>query len=333
MRRKKCNVFLLTLVISICICCTTAYAANIPKLNIDKNPVYARNKISNIINEANSNYAMTAAKYKDVDIIDVGKVKSIEKNQKSLSVDFGSDQPVIVKTNQKDDVSRLSEGSYVTVYGKLNFESEKKKTVSVKADHLVKKNDKLSFDYYIYGSKKAYSDSDSILMSLANNRIKYRIPKNWSETEPKNYDKIFNNKIYNNKTGKCYYMNLVSGEIEPEIFCIFYFDNNFFLEESGDKDKTADIEKEIINNICPEDTKNAKIWPFPTENSTSSTGVKYDHYVANYDNYRIEFVFTPIKGKDTNDNGGICVMMHMYNDDSIKPDDVLYVMNSLSVSG
>lgn len=332
MRKNKCNVILLTVVISICIC-STAYAANIPKLNIDKYPVYIRSKISKVINEASSNYAGTAAKYKEVDIIDVGKVKSIDKNQKSLSVDFGSESPITVKTNQKDEVAKLSEGSYVTVYGKLNFESEKKKTVSIKADHLVKKNDKLLFDYYIYGSKNAYSDSNSILVSLANNRIKYRIPKKWSETEPKNYDKIFNNKIYSNKTGKCYYMNLASGDAEPEVFCIFYFDNNYFLEQSGDKDRTADIEKEIINNICPEDTKNAKLWPFPTENSTSSTGVKFDHYVANYDNYRIEFAFTPVKGHDTNDNGGICVMIHMYNNDSIKPDDVLYVMNSLSISG
>ena len=60
--------------------------------------------------------------------------------------------------------------------------------------------------------------------------------------------------------------------------------------------------------------------------------MEFDHYTANCDNYHIEFAFTPVKGLNANDNGGICVLMHMYIDDSIRPDDVLYVMSTLSVA-
>ena len=265
MRKTKWNVILLTILFSVCIC-STSLAANIPKLNIDKNPVYAKCNISNVINEKNKDYSRTASKYKDVDIIDVGKVESKEKNNKSLSVVFGSES-VTVKTNQKDEVAKLSAGSTVAVYGKLDFESEKKKQISIKADHIIEQNDTLVSDFYIYGSKRTYSDRNSKKITLANNRISFKIPKSWINTEAENYDKIFNNKIYSEKTGKCYYINLVSGAAEPEVFCIFYFDNNYFLEESGDKNRTTDIEKEIINNICPEDEKNLKL-RFPTETST-----------------------------------------------------------------
>ena len=95
----------------------------------------------------------------------------------------------------------------------------------------------------------------------------YMIPNEWVTTEAEAYDKIFNSKIYSDKTGKCYYINRALGGNEPEVFCIFYFDNNVFLERSGDKDRTRDIEKEIINNICPDEEKVWKIG-FPTEEST-----------------------------------------------------------------
>ncbi len=328
-KTKRLIVAVLTLITAMCMC---GFATNTPKLNIDKRPVYARCNVSEIISDAKNNYSDTSSKYKDVEIIDAGVVKSIEKNQKTLTVKFLSTE-VKVKTDQKSEVAKLSVGSNVTVYGKFDFESEKKKTISINADHLINEDVKLSYDYYLYGGKRGYSIGDSTSISLADNRIKYMIPNDWVATEAEAYDKIFNSKIYSDQTGKCYYINRVFGNAEPEVFCIFYFDNNYFLEKSGNKDKTEDIEKEIINNICPKEKDVWKgIFTFPTEESTSANGVEFDHYVANFDNYRIEFAFTPVKGINADDNGGICVVMHMYIDDSIRPDDVLYVMNSLIVS-
>ena len=106
-------------------------------MNIDKNPVYAKCNVEEVVAEANNNYSTTSAKYKNTEIIDAGIVKSIDKNKKSIIVKFESTE-VKVKTDQKAVVSTLSEGSNVTVYGKFDFESEKKKTISIKADHLNK---------------------------------------------------------------------------------------------------------------------------------------------------------------------------------------------------
>lgn len=326
--KETLTIFTLAMLLMFC-SCGAAFATNTPKLNIDKRPVYAKCSIDEVIKEANRDYKSISSKYENVDIIDVGIVKSIEKNQKSMRVTFRTYE-VTVNTDQKAEVARLAKGSNVTVYGKLKFESDKKKIVSVTADHIIKENVDLAFDYYIYGRKTGYKEKDSTSISLDGGRIEFMIPNDWVYTEAEAYDKIFNSKIYSSKTGKCYYINRALGGEEPEVFCAFYFDNNLFLERSGDSKKTKDIEKEIINNICPQEEKVWKV-VFPTESSTSSKGIEFSHYVANHDNYRVEFAFTPVKGKNINDNGGICVMMHMYINDSIVPDDVLYVMSSLKV--
>lgn len=325
---KICGILLLIIVVYMSMC-GFSFAGNVPKLNIDKKPVYKRCSVDMVLQDASNDYGAVNNKYKNVEIIDTGIVKTIEKNQKALIAEF-STKEVRVKAESKEEVRDLAEGDHITVYGTFDFESKKKKTVSIRADHVIKENVNLTDDYYIYGRKNGYSEKDSTKVTLAEKRIEFMIPKRWNSTEAKEYNKVFNNKIYSDRVGKCYYINRVSEREEPEVFCIFYFNNNVFLEKSGDRDNTRDIEKEIINNICPQEEKSWK-WVFPTEKSTSAKGVKFDHYVANYDNYRIEFVFTPVKGKNSNDNGGICVMMHMYIDDSIVPDDVLYVMNSLTV--
>ena len=326
--KKKCVIIPLIMLVAFC-SCGAIFSASTPKLNIDKKPVYARCLVDEVIKASNSNYDETSREYTDVDIVDSGVVKSKDKNQKSLRVVFRTFE-VTVRTQQKAEAALLSEGDRVTVYGKLQFGSGKNRTVYVYADHLVKQDTGLSQDYYIYGGRKGYSIKNSLNVGLADNRIKFMIPSEWAAAEADGYEKIFNAKIYSEGAGKCYYINGLSGEKEPEVFCAFYFDNNIFLKNSGDKDNTGEIEKEIVNNICPSERSAWKLI-FPTERSTSSKGVRFDHYVANFDNYRVEFAFTPVKGADMNDNGGICVLIHMYIDDSITPDDILYVMSTLSV--
>lgn len=324
-KNKRIIACILVIIASVFVC-----GANTPKLNIDDSPVYMKCNVEEIIEAANNDYKTISNEYKNVDIIDAGIVNSIEKNKKSLKVEFGS-QEVTVKA-VKEEVENLCEGCSVTVYGSFNFESEKKKIVSIKADHIVNEYVELKYDYYIFGGRRGYSDSQSTAISLADGRIEYKVPNDWLSTEATGYDKIFNSLIYSNNYGKCYYINRLVGAAEPEVFCVFYFDNNLFLEDSKDKDKSEDIEKEIINNICPDDVKNSK-WDltFPDETSISSKGIKFEHYVTDYDNYRVEFVFAPVKGKDESDNGGICVLLHLYIDDSIDTDDVLYVMSTLKV--
>lgn len=326
MRKNKRIIACILIVASSLFIC----GANTPKLNIDDRPVYIRCNVEEIVEEANNNYSGIRDEYKNVDIIDTGIVNSIEKNKKSLNVEFGA-QVIKVKAD-KSEVTNLYEGCNVTVYGQFDFESEKKKTVSIKADHLKNEENELKYDYYIYEGLRAYSEADSTSINMANGRIVFNIPNDWLSTEATGYDKIFNSLVYSNNLGKCYYINRIVEADEPEVFCIFYFDNNLFLENSKDKDNYEDIEKEIINNICPDEEDVLK-WDvfFPQDTSTSSRGIKFDHYITDYDNYRVEFAFAPVKGTDEADNGGICVLLHLYIDDSIVPDDILYVMSTLEI--
>ncbi len=330
------------LMISMLFLCGAAFSVNKPKLNIDDRPVYANLDPSLIAEEVAKDYDNASAKYKDADIVSQGIISSIAENQKSLKVKFDSVE-LEVTTSNKNEVAALSQGDKVTVYGKPKIGSSANKTVSIKADHILKATDTmkaadtLKDDYYIYQGK-SYSDKDSTEIALADDRIKFDIPKNWKYTEvdQTSYEKIFNSMIYKEGTGKCYYINNVKGNAEPEIFCAFYFDNNVFLDRSGDSSRIFDIEKAIVTNICPEEKTsftNPSTWKilFPTSSSTTSKGVKLHHYVGNYDNYRVEFVFAPVTGDTRDDNGGICVMMYLYNDDSTKPDDVLQALNSLEI--
>ncbi len=309
------------------------FSMGVPKLNMDKRPVYERCAVDRVADAAKENYSNAESVYKDRDIVATGIVKSIAKDQKSLTVNFDGVN-VAVGVSDKSSVIALKAGEGVTVYGKLKFD-KKDSRVWISADHLNKDAMKLKKDHYIYGGK-SYKDSNSVSVSMVDDRITYKIPYTWTYTEvaEEDYAKIFNDTIFSDKVGKCYYINGLNGSKTPEVFCIFYFNNNKFLEKSGDRDKTYDIEKSIINNICPKEKfrlYELATWDFPTEQSTSSKGLKFDHYVANYDNYRAEFAFTRVKGKDNNDNGGLVVAIHLYDDDSIEPDDVLYVLDSIQI--
>jgi hypothetical protein len=327
-KSKKLVIIVLALIVILCTC-----GADNLKLNIDKRPVYKKCSIDEVGIDANNDYVSTREKYENVDIFDVGTIKSVEKNNKSLNISFGSKE-ITVKPKEKSEVSELSVGSNAVVFGTIKFDSEKEKKISFSADHIKIAEAESSYDYYIYDGK-GYKSEESTKVSLADNRIEYMIPNTWVYTEPEAYDKIFNHLINSSNNGKCYYINLVSGKSEPEVVCIFYFDNNLFLEDIKDKGDTDKIELAIIDNICPEaeDDWAVSVVPFsfPTEESVSSNGIEFGHYITNYDNYRVEFAFTPVNGFDDNDSGGICMIIHMYIDDSVVPDDVLYVMNSLKI--
>ena len=323
MKKRKALVFITSiLILSLFLC---GFGSNTPKLDLDTKPVYLKCEISEVIQDLESKYKDTYDQYNDMPVVIAGTVKSIEKSQKSLVIKAGSRQ-IDVTTKQKEEVAKLSTEDIVTLYGRLNIGSEKNKTVSIKADHMVKENKSLSDDHYIYGGK-SYDDSKSSRVDISG--FSFMIPGTWKGTEvdKQSYEKIFNSNIYKDRVGKCYYINTVNNETEPEVFAVFYFNNNIFLEKNSNGSKTHDIEKSIISNICPkEDFKIYDVtkWVFPTETSKTTNGIKIDHYVGAYDNYRVEFAFAPV-------TDGICVMMHLYNDDSVNVDDVLYVLNSLSV--
>ena len=297
------------------------FARNKPKLVLNDHPVYTRRDVGE---EAGR-------------IVSSGSVISIDEGGKSLYADMGGKEMEIIASD-KSEILMLSPGNDIIVYGILKAGSKGKNGPLIMADHVVKSSDPLTDDHYIYGGK-SYKDSDSIAVTLANGHIRYNIPKSWVDTEvdKASYEKIFNNYINEDHAGKCYYINSLAGEREPEIFCIFYFNNHLFPRGDADKERDIEkIEKAIIANICPEEEikiLKPTTWKivFPTATGVSSTGVHFDHYVAEYGNYRVEFAFAPVEGASKGNYDGICVMMHLYNDTSVKVDDILYLLDSLRV--
>ena len=136
--------------------------------------------------------------------------------------------------------------------------------------------------------------------------------------------KIFNDHITQNKDGEMY----LDGDA---LFGIFYFDNDYFVDVPEEKDETNAIERAIISNICPSEAKRLK-WNslslrhyfYPTSQSKSLAGLHFHHYVAKYENFRVEFAFTPTEK-------GICVVMFIYNHDGTKADAAISVMESLRI--
>lgn len=182
-------------------------------------------------------------------------------------------------------------------------------------------NVKLDLDDYHKNHSFATYSAGGKAKSIHNGDIRYTIPASMENIDAK---EIFNEHIYNEGDGELYMAN-------DAIFGVFYFDSDYFVEEKDEKDESKAIERAIISNICPSEAKNLR-WSsltlrhyfFPTCESTSNAGLKFDHYVAKYENFRVEFAFTPAEN-------GLCVIMFIYNHDATPADSAIAVMESLRV--
>lgn len=181
---------------------------------------------------------------------------------------------------------------------------------------------KLDLDDY-RSSGKSIATISGQSRSIFNGNITYKIPGSMERIDGEG---IFNSHIYNSNK------NIYDGELYQEndsVFGIFYFDNDYFIEKKEDKDETWAIERAIISNICPDEKDklsftHLKHYNYVSSQSTSSSGLQFDHYVGQYENFRVEFAFTPAKN-------GLCVIMFIYNHDATPADSAISVMESLKV--
>ena len=180
---------------------------------------------------------------------------------------------------------------------------------------------KLDLDDYHEKSSTATIGTAGTQHSIAGGDITFTIPDAMTRVDDTN---IFNDHITQNKDGEMY----LDGDA---LFGIFYFDNDYFVDVPEEKDETNAIERAIISNICPSEAKRLK-WNsltlrhyfYPTSQSKSLAGLNFHHYVAKYENFRVEFAFTPTEK-------GICVVMFIYNHDGTKADAAISVMESLRI--
>ncbi len=180
---------------------------------------------------------------------------------------------------------------------------------------------KLDLDDYRAKNSSSTIGTAGTQRSIADGDITFTIPDSMTRVEDA---EIFNKHISDEKDGEMY----LDGNA---LFGIFYFDNDYFVDVPEEKDETNAIERAIISNICPSE-KNRLKWNsitlrhyfYPTSQSKSLAGLNFHHYVAKYENFRVEFAFTPAKD-------GICVVMFIYNHDDTKADAAVSVMESLRI--
>lgn len=179
---------------------------------------------------------------------------------------------------------------------------------------------KLDLDEY-HKSGNAAVSATGTAKSIHDGKITYVIPDSMEKIDAKD---IFNEHIYNEGDGELYLVN-------DAIFGIFYFDSDYFVEEFDEKDETRAIERAIISNICPDEEKNLrwnsltlKHYTYPTSQSTSRSGLKFDHYVGKYQNFRTEFAFTPA-------GNGLCVILFIYNHDATSATPPISVIESIKI--
>ena len=156
----------------------------------------------------------------------------------------------------------------------------------------------------------------------------YNIPSSWSDK------KVCSALTNNDVKGYQYYLNALPpyDTKKPEIFYIFYFENERYLEKPPKNANDGDneyIEEAIVRNILQQFDEETKI---NVDDIKDFKGTEYDYFskmirVGGID-YRAEFVFIP-------DNAGITCMMYLYfpSESSVHhTEEVAYVVETMKVN-
>ena len=236
------------------------------------------------------------------------KVDSFSNNKKEINVADSYGNRCMVDTSASD-VKSVIEGlkinDKVIVYGKISVTGLKSDLYKLTANKVIASSKQFVIGSYIFDSDEEYNGIlvDSL---TSTKKVKYYIPQTW------NNDYVRAELTNNGVKGFQYYLNAISPQYMdyPEIFSIFYFDNETYLADvpvnptAGDN---KDIEKEIVKNILQDlaGTYNVKIETFKDIN-----GNKIDYYSTTYrpkdgNDYRLEFMFKP-------DKKGITCMLYLY---------------------
>ena len=321
---KKCILISLSLVLWVC-SFGGIFGHNDPELNIEDNPVYKVCDLSSVYNSLLTNYDATVSQYNDCHIVSGIVVDRLE--SKILYGHSGDCSEIKIST-AKNTAQKYSQGNTLAVYGTLDIGKSKGiPTLTVKADYVDSRAIDTNSDYYTLakdGNTKAYSKSNTVLCSLDDNRIQYRIPASWESVRCTDEGKkaLFHSEIL--RDSDCYFLNELAGSEYPEFFVVFFFDFDHFIKFANEKDNMTSIETAIIKNICPED-KNVGAKKFFFKDKVTYKEKKITYYVSNYDNCKVEFIFNEC-------DEGVCVMMYVHSGEYTYKEDALYVQESLSIS-
>ncbi len=242
-------------------------------------------------------------------VLSGNKVDSISKNKKEIVIvdDFGQLCTVGTSDDEvKPLIDGLKIGDHLNVYGKLSITGWNKDSYRIEAKR-ISINSKSCFEEgnYVFFSEDEFKGTLVDDLNSAKT-VRFYIPADWKKKYVQ--DDLKNNGV----KGYQYYLNAISPQnIEhPEIFSIFFFDYETYLEKvpvnPSDGDK-KDIEEAIIRNILENTDTKFKV---TIETIKDANGSKIDYFSTTHragdgGDYRLEFLFKP--GKK-----GITSMLYIY---------------------
>lgn len=167
--------------------------------------------------------------------------------------------------------------------------------------------------------------SRSVSRSFDGGNFTYRIPEDFVSVEIPDSDK---SDIFNVDDGDCnaYLLNGLTLDQSAEVLCVFYFDYVKYLRNESDVSEKREIAKAVINNITPGAFDWYNVLFFINISKENVDGRDYYHFVAMHGDHRVEYAFTEVEG-------GMCVLMYIYNDGHNYVDDIRYVLHSISEKG
>ncbi len=318
MRKKYKLIFLIIVMLCWTMTCGMGLGVDLewnqPILDSNQTSIYDRFDAAALIKTAAGDYKATEQKYKGRQVVISGKVTKLSEDLKSFWLKAGDGYIYVGST--KNAFSGIVADDTVWAYGRLSFGDEKKGTITLTADSVVKNSAALSADYYVLGGK-SYSKSSADEVSIADGKIKFCVPSNWGTVEIVGDDKekLFN---VNPSYAKAYMLNSLRDKEEVEACCVFYFNSKENVKTDSVARSIGKIEREITDNIC-----GGSYHLLAKYTDYTSYNTQFDRYVGEYGSYRVEFAFTPAKG-------GLCVIMYVYRGDSTPAaDDVRFLQRTL----
>ena len=255
------------------------------------------------------------------------KIASISKNLNEIYISDTNNNKCKINTSYGDVkkiVEGLKIGDNVTIYGKATVTGVFQDSYEITAKVLKSGNKKFKTESCVFsGDEEIVGVLNDTLKNSKN--IKYYTPTKWNN---KNVEAKLNN---NGVNGYQYYLNAISPQnIDyPEIFSIFYFENETYLEKvptNPTKGDNKDIEEAIVKNILPDNVDIISI-----ETIKTSNGAKIDYYSTTYrpadgNDYRLEFMFLP------GEKGIVCMLYVYYPKESAVNHvrEAAYVVETLS---
>ena len=257
-----------------------------------------------------------------------GSVTSGSKQVTLYGTGTGSVRKVTVDMSGQSEVTvaNLKAGDTLTVYGQISVSWLLSKSFSITAEHAEVNSGRQFTATSAYFWPDTVYDGTELNDMASDGHVILKVPADWVD------DYVCSRLTNNGINGYQFSLNAISPAHTdyPEIFYIFYFDNETYLEEppsnptEGDNE---DIEEAIIRNILEnlDDDFKIKVSQITTANGRELHYSSETYRPADGNDYRLEFLFLP-------EDEGITCMLYLYYPKSSAVNhlqEVTYVVESL----